>query len=72
MRGLPVPSCRGRSARRSLTCRYGKQDDLCIAIQLALIGTQRFYSDPKYARFRTTQWDARPPTGTGIVRNVRA
>ena len=31
---------------------YGKQDDLCIAIQLAMIGAQKFHQDPKYRNFR--------------------
>ena len=30
----------------------GKQDDLCIALQLAMIGCQKFYQDPKYRSFR--------------------
>lgn len=31
---------------------YGKQDDLCIAIQLAMIGCQKFFQDAKYRNFR--------------------
>ena len=31
---------------------YGKQDDLCIALQLAMIGCQKFFQDPKYRSFR--------------------
>ena len=51
---------------------YGKQDDLIISLQLALIGCQKFYSDSKYRSFRTQDYDtpqgltngARPP---GVV-----
>ena len=31
---------------------YGKQDDLCIAMQLAMIGQQKFFQDSKYRNFR--------------------
>ena len=31
---------------------YGKQDDLCIAIQLSLIGCQKFFQEGKYRNFR--------------------
>ena len=31
---------------------YGKQDDLCIALQLAMIGQQKFFQDSKYKNFR--------------------
>ena len=30
----------------------GKQDDLVIALQLAAIGSQKFFQDSRYARFR--------------------
>lgn len=40
---------------------YGRQDDLVIALQLALIGTQKFWQDPKYGGFR--QPDYRTPQG---------
>lgn len=30
----------------------GKQDDLCIAIQLSLIGCQKFFQEGKYRNFR--------------------
>jgi hypothetical protein len=35
---------------------YGKQDDLCIAIQLSLIGCQRFFQEGKYRNFRTNDY----------------
>ena len=35
---------------------YGKQDDLCIAIQLALIGQQYFFQSAKYRNFRTLDY----------------
>ena len=35
---------------------YGKQDDLCIAIQLALIGCQRFFQEPRYRNFRANDY----------------
>jgi len=58
---------------------YGKQDDLCIAIQLALIGQQKFYSDIKYSRYRRLDFNTpnglsaeRTPHGLpGIQRDVR-
>lgn len=31
---------------------HGKQDDLIIALQLAAIGSQKFFQDSRYARFR--------------------
>ena len=31
---------------------YGRQDDLIIALQLAMIGCQKFFQDPKYRAFR--------------------
>ena len=31
---------------------YGKQDDLAIAMQLAMIGQQKFFQDSKYRNFR--------------------
>lgn len=34
----------------------GKQDDLCIAIQLSLIGCQRFFQESKYRNFRTDDY----------------
>ena len=27
---------------------YGKQDDLCVAVQLAVIGQSKFFQDPKH------------------------
>lgn len=42
---------------------YGKQDDLCIAIQLALIGCQRFFQEPRYRNFRAD--DYLTPNGFG-------
>jgi hypothetical protein len=58
---------------------YGKQDDLAIAIQLALIGQQKFYSESRYSRYRQVNWgvpnglvDERTPTGAGIQRPVRS
>jgi hypothetical protein len=35
---------------------YGKQDDLCIAIQLSLIGCQKFFQEPKYRNFRADDY----------------
>ena len=35
---------------------YGKQDDLCIALQLALIGCSKFHQDSKYCNFRTLDY----------------
>ena len=35
---------------------YGKQDDLCIAIQLALIGQQYFFQSAKYRNFRSLDY----------------
>tara|TARA_B100000795_G_scaffold252417_1_gene221961 strand:+ start:1446 stop:1580 length:135 start_codon:yes stop_codon:yes gene_type:complete len=34
----------------------GKQDDLCIAIQLSLIGCQKFWQESKYKNFRTEDY----------------
>ena len=31
---------------------YGRQDDVVIALQLALVGCQKFFQDPKYRGFR--------------------
>ena len=44
---------------------YGKQDDLCIAIQLALIGCQRFFQEPRYRNFRAD--DYLTPNGLGVI-----
>ena len=51
---------------------YGKQDDLAIALQLAMIGAQKFFQDPKYRNFRvddylTPQGLANNPRPMGIV-----
>ena len=35
---------------------YGKQDDLCIAIQLALIGCQKFWQEGRYRNFRANDY----------------
>ena len=35
---------------------YGKQDDLCIAIQLSLIGCQKFFQESKYRNFRSDDY----------------
>jgi len=35
---------------------YGRQDDLIIALQLALIGAQKFNQDPKYRAFRSNDY----------------
>lgn len=35
----------------------GKQDDLIISLQLAIIGCQRFFSDAKYRSFRANDYD---------------
>ena len=43
---------------------YGKQDDLCIAIQLALIGCQKFFQEPRYRNFRAD--DYLTPNGLGV------
>ena len=40
---------------------YGKQDDLSIALQLALIGCQRFWQEPRYASFRNQNTDVNRP-----------
>jgi len=34
----------------------GKQDDLCIAIQLSLIGCQKFWQEGKYRNFRSSDY----------------
>ena len=46
---------------------YGKQDDLCIALQLAMIGCQKFFQDPKYRSFRSDDY----ATATGLANNPR-
>ena len=46
---------------------YGKQDDLCIALQLAMIGCQKFFQDPKYRSFRADDY----ATSTGLANNPR-
>jgi len=40
---------------------YGKQDDLCVAVQLAVIGQSKFFQDPKYRNFRS--FDYLTPNG---------
>ena len=40
---------------------HGKQDDLVIALQLAAIGCQKFFQDPRYRNFRGDDW--RVPRG---------
>lgn len=35
---------------------YGRQDDLIIALQLALIGCSKFWQDPKYRGFRANDY----------------
>ena len=57
---------------------FGKNDDLCIALQLALVGQQTFYSSSKYARHRQADWgvgaglsEPMQPVGAGITRFVR-
>lgn len=35
---------------------YGKQDDLCIALQLAMIGQQKFFQDSKQTQPVYTWW----------------
>lgn len=35
------------------TAHTGKQDDLCIALQLASIGCSKFFQDARYRAFRT-------------------
>ena len=35
---------------------YGKQDDLCVAVQLAVIGQSKFFQDPKYRNFRSLDY----------------
>ena len=35
---------------------YGKQDDVCVAIQLSLIGCQKFFQEGKYRNFRTDDY----------------
>lgn len=35
----------------------GKQDDVSIALQLALISCSKFWQEPRYARFRATNMD---------------
>ena len=46
---------------------YGKQDDLAIAIQLAMIGAQKFFQDPKYRNFRVDDY----LTPQGLANNPR-
>ena len=51
---------------------YGRQDDLIIALQLAIIGCQKFFQDPKYRGFRgndylTPQGLADHPRPPGVV-----
>ena len=46
----------GWQVRKTYTGKlYGKQDDLCIAMQLAMIGQQKFFQDSKYRNFRSAQ-----------------
>ncbi len=45
---------------------YGKQDDLAIAIQLALIGCQKFFQEPRYRNFRADDYIT--PNGLGGYR----
>ena len=54
------------SDRPLLPCA-GKQDDLCIALQLAMIGCQKFFQDPKYRSFRPDDY----ATATGLANNPR-
>ncbi len=42
----------GKSRKTYTGKLYGKQDDLCITLQLALIAAQRFFQEPRYAQFR--------------------
>ena len=35
---------------------YGKQDDRCVAVQLAVIGQSKFFQDPKYRNFRSLDY----------------
>lgn len=44
----------------------GKQDDLCIAIQLSLIGCQKFFQESKYRNFRAD--DYLTPNGLALNR----
>jgi len=41
---------------------YGKQDDLAVAMQLAMIGCQKFFQDPKYRNFRVDDCASPPHT----------
>ena len=50
----------------------GKQDDLAIALQLAMIGCQKFFQDPKYKSFRPDDYHtplglANHPQPRGVV-----
>lgn len=39
----------GWQVRKTYTGKlYGKQDDLCVAVQLAVIGQSKFFQDPKH------------------------
>ena len=42
---------------------YGRQDDLVIALQLSLIGCQKFFQDSKYKSFRPEHFGAMPEAG---------
>jgi len=36
---------------------YGKQDDIVITLQLALIAAQRFWQEPRYSTLRSEGMD---------------
>lgn len=57
MRARPTRALPAAQVRTTYTGKlYGKQDDLCIAIQLALIGQQYFFQSAKYRNFRTLDY----------------
>ena len=49
---------------------YGKQDDLAVAMQLAMIGCQKFFQDPKYRNFRVDDCASPPRAVRAFVSHV--
>mgnify|MGYP004057093397 CR=1 FL=1 len=57
MRTQPTRALPTAQVRTTYTGKlYGKQDDLCIAIQLSLIGCQKFFQESKYRNFRASDY----------------
>ena len=53
---MPLTRCCWQVRKTYTGKLYGKQDDLCIAIQLAMVGCQKFFQDSKYRNFRTDDY----------------